>query len=503
MLKKNKKFTAILLGLFLSSTVSSIKPITVSAASNRLSGQDRYETAAAISKEGWTTSDYVVLASGEGYADALCAAPLAKKYNAPILLTESKELNSNAKEEIKRLNAKHIIIVGKYASVSQAAESDLSSIVSDVKRLGGNDRYETSVIVAKELGAVNAVAVTSGYGFADALSIAPIAAEKNMPILLAGKDSLPTVVQDYINENKASISNSYVVGGQGVISDEVAKQLSNSAVRLSGQDRFETNVKVMEYFLKDLKFDNLYVVQANGPTGNEFADALSGTALAVKTSSPVILTYKDLSAATDAFIKANVNTKTSITAIGGVAAVPETIVGTLEGYVSSNGIQQPTTSQTSTAGGGTAVGGGVAAGGSVATGGGAVTSGTTTTTTTTTTTIDGDIELVFSSGVQYDFNINSENAIDISSDFNNNKLTQIKIYSSQERDVNLQLSIFNVPKHLSTGWNDLNVPGDFVSASNNTQGVSQKAFDLVGTDGKFNLTVESSSDSKTVVVTYK
>lgn len=333
MLKRNKKLMvtiAAAAGVFLGITINSIIPSSVSAASSRLWGQDRYETAVEVSKQGWQNSDYVVLASGEGYADALCAAPLAKKYNAPILLTDSKGLNEKTKEEIKRLNAKNVLIIGKYASVSKAAEEKLSSIVTNVQRFGGNDRYETSVIVAKELGTIDKVVVTSGNGFADALSIASIAAQENMPILLTDKNSLPTVVNDYIAERKSSITNAYIIGGAGSISDVVAKEVSQSFVRLGGSDRFETNLKVMEYFKDKIKFDNLYVVQADGPTGMEFADALSGSALAVKTSAPVILTYKTIPQEVENFIKEKVSDKSSIIALGGIAAVPETLVEKLE-----------------------------------------------------------------------------------------------------------------------------------------------------------------------------
>jgi len=44
--------------------------------SHRISGDDRYSTA-----------DTVIIASGENFPDALCAAPLSKQYNAPILLS--------------------------------------------------------------------------------------------------------------------------------------------------------------------------------------------------------------------------------------------------------------------------------------------------------------------------------------------------------------------------------------------------------------------------------
>lgn len=357
MLKRNVKFTSMILGLFLTLAASNISPISVSAASNRLWGQNRYETATAISKEGWTSADYVIVASGEGYADALCAAPLSKKYNAPIILTESSELNEKAKEEIKRLNAKHVFIIGKYGSVSEEAEKQISALVADVKRLGGKDRFETSVIVAKELGSIDKVTVTSGYGFADALSIASIAAQSNMPILLTNKDQLPEVVQSYINDNRAAIKNFYAVGGIGVISDAAASQMSSNIVRLSGKDRFETNLKIMEYFKDQLKFDSLYVVQADGPTGKEFADALSGSALAAKTSSPMILTYNTVSEEVENFVKTNSKSGTNFIALGGEGAVPETLVSRLANILSGS---------TSTTGGQVISGGGAGSTGGAA-----------------------------------------------------------------------------------------------------------------------------------------
>lgn len=58
----------------------------------RLAGTDRYSTAAAIAKQGWAQSNYVVLAYGENFPDALSSGVLANKYNAPILLTKSTNL---------------------------------------------------------------------------------------------------------------------------------------------------------------------------------------------------------------------------------------------------------------------------------------------------------------------------------------------------------------------------------------------------------------------------
>lgn len=55
----------------------------------RIAGDDRYATSLEISKKGWTNSDYVILATGENYPDALTAVPLAKSTNALLFLFQS------------------------------------------------------------------------------------------------------------------------------------------------------------------------------------------------------------------------------------------------------------------------------------------------------------------------------------------------------------------------------------------------------------------------------
>ena len=158
-------------------STTAILPFTVQS----IKGADRYETAANVSKSGWDKgSDYVVVANGDFFADALCAAPLAKKYNAPILLTTANQLPDATASEISRLSGKHVIIVGGESVVSKKVENSLQSIntKSDVKRISGEDRFETSVNIAKEIGTTDSAVIANGYNYADALSISAIAAAK-------------------------------------------------------------------------------------------------------------------------------------------------------------------------------------------------------------------------------------------------------------------------------------------------------------------------------------
>lgn len=88
----------------------------------RISGKNRFATAAAIAKE-FDDYDTVVIADGRNFADALSAAPLAAKLNAPIVLTNGKEVPAEAKEVIKK--AKKAIIVGGENSVPKAVISEI------------------------------------------------------------------------------------------------------------------------------------------------------------------------------------------------------------------------------------------------------------------------------------------------------------------------------------------------------------------------------------------
>lgn len=291
---------------------------------NRLFGANRYETSAQISKEGWNDkADKVIVVNGDDYPDALCSGPLAKKYNAPILLTSKDTVNDNVLNEIKRLNPKQIIIVGGTGVISENVVKTLKNIVTDIKRISGADRYETALEVAKIFENSKNVVIASGEGYADALSIAPIASHKQMPILLTSKDALNENVENYINSLK--VDKAYIVGGAGVVGETVEKKIKN-VVRISGKNRFETNLKVIQTFENDINFDKIYIALGDGPNGNEFADALSGTSIASKSSSAIALTNKDIDSELLKYLKNKMNSNSVITALGGESVVPNTII---------------------------------------------------------------------------------------------------------------------------------------------------------------------------------
>jgi putative cell wall-binding protein len=285
---------------------------------NRLAGYDRYETASQIAKAGWQQSDYAILAYGENYPDALAAVPLANKLNAPILLTDKFSLNPKTSTVLQDLKVKTVYVVGGTAVISADAENQLTNSGYSVKRIAGQDKYDTAIKIAEELGDVKEVAVTTGGDYADALSIGPIAANKQMPIILVPKDDITSSIQNYISSK--TITKTYVIGGQDIISDNVVNKFSNPE-RITGQDKYARNIAVLNRFADLYQKDKICLA-----TGENFADALAGAVYAAKNNGAVALVKGDLPASTSQFLKGNITSSSNVTIFGGEAVVPSSML---------------------------------------------------------------------------------------------------------------------------------------------------------------------------------
>ncbi|MFY0758790.1 cell wall-binding repeat-containing protein [Metabacillus dongyingensis] len=288
-----------------------------------MAGNDRYETAVKVSQDGWMDdeAEKAVLATGANFPDALSATPLAYYYDAPLLLTRQASLPAVVKNELIRLGVSEVIIIGGTGAISADVEKQVKNMGIKVTRISGSDRYATSVKIADKIGA-DTVVVTTGSNFADALSIAPIAAQLEMPILLSRKDSVPGSVLAFIDD--WSVEESYVIGGVNAVSDAAAKKLPG-VTRISGADRYATNSKIIDEFSNNI--DPFFTYLA---TGTNYPDALAGSAYAARNHSPVILTNP---------AKANTATKTTVQKymdqtyvyyiLGGETALPKSAIDQL------------------------------------------------------------------------------------------------------------------------------------------------------------------------------
>lgn len=285
----------------------------------RISGPSRYETAVEIFNKGWQSAETVVIVTGENYPDALSATPLAAKYDAPILLASNASLKYQPElyNAIKNKGVKNAIIIGSEGIIPKVVESDLREIGVTSKRIAGSDRYETSLAIAKEIGlSTGEVVVASGENFPDGLSIASIAAKKQMPILLIREKHIPGIIKDYMDS--LNITKTYLLGSEGLIPNGIANQLKN-VERLAGKDRYETNEKIFNKFKNELNLDHLYIASAL-----DFPDALATSALAAKANSFVVLSYPTYPAASlRAIVNSSRGTLDKVYVIGSKGLIPD------------------------------------------------------------------------------------------------------------------------------------------------------------------------------------
>lgn len=263
--------------------------------SKRLSGESRYETAVEIAKEGWTTSEYVVLARGDLFPDALSGAPLAAKYSAPILLTNPELLTQSTEEEIIRLKADEVFILGSGNAISDRVVSSLEEKCSianaKIHRYGGETRYETAAEIAKELSkpANKTAIIATGENYPDALSAASVAAYKGMPILLVkgGLSPVPDAIIQALKD--LGIESLFIMGGEDVIPAHNVEWLAEQnykIARFAGETRYETCQAIANWalFQGGMSAENISVA-----VGENFPDALTVAPLAAKNKGLITL----------------------------------------------------------------------------------------------------------------------------------------------------------------------------------------------------------------------
>ncbi|MGC7869944.1 cell wall-binding repeat-containing protein [Desulfosporosinus sp. SYSU MS00001] len=331
-LRKRKSRLCIILSLI--TLISLVFPAATLANSTptitRLAGFDRYETAAQIAMSGWSQSNYAILAFGGDYPDALSAAPLAKKFNAPILLTNTGSLTTVTKQTLLDLQVKNVVIIGGTAVISQAVESELQTMGLETTRVYGIDRYATAIQVAQQVASnPSTLFVVTGEDYPDALSVGSIASIKQSPIILVPHDAIPDVVKNYIST--LNISKTYIVGDSDIISDQVAQQFPN-AERISGADKYARNIAVNQLFNTDFKSDSICLA-----TGEGFADALTGTAFCANLSEPIVLINTDSPATTRSYYQQRLTNASRVYVFGGTGIIPESVITNLNSSNTANG----------------------------------------------------------------------------------------------------------------------------------------------------------------------
>ena len=158
---------------------------------------------------------------------------------------------------------------------------------SSVRRLWGDTRYDTMRVVATTgFTRASTVVLACGDNYPDALAAASIAGINDSPVLLTGKDALPTQTADAIKllgANKAIL-----LGGEAAVSSNVANNLAGMGLevsRIQGQTREQTAALIAEDVVSQSFPDTIIIANGYVPW-----DSLSVSPYAYSNGFPILLT---------------------------------------------------------------------------------------------------------------------------------------------------------------------------------------------------------------------
>jgi subtilisin family serine protease len=296
----------------------------------RLSGANRYATAAAISAATYTPNvPRLFIATGSGFPDALAGGAVAAQLGAPLLLVSSTSIPSATLAEIQRLKPYHIFVLGGTAVVSNTVLTQLDNYDAAASggpyRLAGADRFATAAAISRAafnpaLAAVPTAFIATGMNFPDALAGAPATAMLGGPLLLATQSSLPTATRTELSRLKPS--RIVILGGTSMVSASVASALdaytTGPVNRWAGADRFATaaTVAAQAFPASETAFVASGLGFPDALAGGPAAGAFAGPMLLVSPSTTPTPTRQQLQRLQPA----------RIFVLGGTSAVSETVV---------------------------------------------------------------------------------------------------------------------------------------------------------------------------------
>lgn len=303
---------------------------------NRLAGPTAYETMQEVVQSRGAfnagNTDTVIVATGDGYWDALSASGLAGRLQAPVLITPTNSLAHQTRSELERLQPSRVVMVGGPAALNDSVKSEIEAMGIKVDRVAGSIAADTAVEIWKA-GAhwsTTAIIATSN-GYWDALSIAPYAFAKSAPIFLTGADN--KLSDSTLSAIKSGgFSRIVIVGGTAAVSQDVENQLAGYTIkRLAGPIALDTSAQIATWELGEgMSAEGISVA-----TGEGYWDALTGAAVAGKNNSILVLAntyrYQAIDAAIGAPSTSNVRQGY---VFGGTAAVSDFTLAYLNGEFS-------------------------------------------------------------------------------------------------------------------------------------------------------------------------
>ncbi|MBW3661990.1 MAG: cell wall-binding repeat-containing protein [Actinobacteria bacterium] len=245
----------------------------------RYFGAVRTDTAALIAREGFDGAGIVLLARSDDFPDSLAASYLAGQFGAPVLLTSTSSLSSEALTAMSDIGASKVYVLGGPAAISDDVVTALQNSGLSVTRVAGPNRFATAAAIARagedigRIGGDRTAIVASGENFPDAVVMGAIATQSRFPLLLSSRDALNAETADALDD--LSIGTVIIPGGTAAVSKAVGDAIAAmgiDVIRLAGPNRVDTAVEIAEFAIEQLGFGTETL---NFAVGNAFPDALA------------------------------------------------------------------------------------------------------------------------------------------------------------------------------------------------------------------------------------
>lgn len=222
----------------------------------RVAGDNRYETSAATVTQSVADNASAVksfdlgsgslktafLASGKVNADALAAGGFSAGAGIPVLSADGDAVDATVAAAIKAAGIQQVIVLGSTDRITDKATDALKADegVKNVIRVAGtgsNGRYNTAALlntlahaaatdglgVGWGTGSVYLANAMSGSasGFADALTVGPLAGQTTSVVLTVPQSVLPDLTKSFLTTNKANLTSITALGQTDRIADSV------------------------------------------------------------------------------------------------------------------------------------------------------------------------------------------------------------------------------------------------------------------------------------------
>lgn len=188
---------------------------------------------------GTTKEPTAIIATGNGFQDAMSASPVAYAQAFPVLLTDPSFLEPQSEASLTSLGIKQVIVMGGSQAISDAVVTQIQGMGIEVLRVAGVDYTDTSVQLAAfelnstdsngstdgldwQAGFKNLFDLTRGDFYADGLAGCVVAGKRTQPMLLTFD---PNTVGQYLtallNQVGASglVLGVTVFGGTSAVTD--------------------------------------------------------------------------------------------------------------------------------------------------------------------------------------------------------------------------------------------------------------------------------------------